>query len=259
MEVPQPRVVIENCAIATMDGRQHDDTGAEHRSGHIAMSGGRITAVGEGPAPASAAAGARRVDGTGDHRGGRRRAALPSLPGFDGSRPVRRFHDPSPGAMVRVAVAPCSPFSVSSRLMREMAELARGLGVRLHTHLAETREEDAYCRQTISRRQALWIGTRGGAACLGRADEIGALRPGMLADVALWRVDTLARDAIARHAGPDGPDGDPVAALVFGPPAPLELLLVGGTPVVERGELRTVDMTAARREVRAARRRITAR
>jgi hypothetical protein len=45
MAVPQPRVVIENCAIATMDGRQHDDSGAEHRSGHIAMSGGRITAV----------------------------------------------------------------------------------------------------------------------------------------------------------------------------------------------------------------------
>jgi cytosine/adenosine deaminase-related metal-dependent hydrolase len=58
-------VVIENCAVATMDGRQHDDTGAEHRSGHIVMSGGRITAVGEGPAPAGAAAGARRVDGTG--------------------------------------------------------------------------------------------------------------------------------------------------------------------------------------------------
>ena len=64
---------------------------------------------------------------------------------------VRRFHDPAPGAMVRVAVAPCSPFSVSSRLMREMAELARGLGVRMHTHLAETREEDAYCRQTLGR------------------------------------------------------------------------------------------------------------
>ena len=65
MELPEPRIVIENCAIATMDGRQHDDTGAEHRSGHIVMSGARITAVGEGPAPASAAAGARRVDGTG--------------------------------------------------------------------------------------------------------------------------------------------------------------------------------------------------
>ena len=44
-----------------------------------------------------------------------------------------------------------------------------------------------------------------------------------------------------------------MAALVFGPPAPLELLLVGGRPVVERGELRTADMTATAREVRAAR------
>jgi hypothetical protein len=49
---------------------------------------------------------------------------------------------------------------------------------------------------------------------------------------------------------------DPVAALVFGPPAPLELLLVGGAPVVERGELRTIDITAAAREVRAARGRL---
>src|ERR1700746_1322589 len=62
---------------------------------------------------------------------------------------VRRFHDPSPSAMVRVAAAPCSPFSVSPRLMRESADLARGLGVRMHTHLAETREEDAYCRQAL--------------------------------------------------------------------------------------------------------------
>jgi cytosine/adenosine deaminase-related metal-dependent hydrolase len=458
-------LVIENCAIATMDGRQHDNSGAEHRSGHIVVNGGRIAAVGEGPAPDGAADGARRVDGTGclatpglinthhhlyqwltqgraqqsvlfdwltelypvwaridpaqvhaaataglgwlalsgcststDHhyifppgergvlaaeiaaaaavgvrfhpcRGsmdlGRSAGGLPPDEIVEDpddalaatAEAVRRFHDPSPGAMVRVAVAPCSPFSVSSRLMREMAQLARDLGVRMHTHLAETREEDAYCRQTLGRtpteyadelgwlgedvwlahcvhldepavkrfavtgtsvahcptsnarlgagiapvrqllragaavglgvdgpassegttvagelhqallaarvkdehgpaaltaRQALWIGTRGGATCLGRADEIGALRPGMLADIALWRVDTLAHDAIAHE--PDGlPGGDPVAALVFGPPAPLELLLVGGTPVVERGELRTADMTAAAREVRAAR------
>jgi cytosine/adenosine deaminase-related metal-dependent hydrolase len=65
---------------------------------------------------------------------------------------VRRFHDPSPGAMVRMAVAPCSPFSVSERLMRGSAELARRLGVRLHTHLAETREEEAYCRERYGRR-----------------------------------------------------------------------------------------------------------
>jgi cytosine/adenosine deaminase-related metal-dependent hydrolase len=237
--------------------------------------------------------------------------------------------------------------------MREAAGLGRRLGVRMHTHLAETREEDAYCRQTLGRtpteyaeelgwlgediwlahcvhlddaavkriaatgtsvahcpssnarlgsgiapvrqllragtpvglgvdgpassegtslagelrqalfaarlrdsggpdaltaRQALWLGTRGGARCLGRDDEIGALRPGMLADVALWRLDTLPHDAIA--------DEDPVAALVLGPPAPLELLLVNGAPVVERGELRTADVTAVAREVRAARLRL---
>jgi len=51
--------------------------------------------------------------------------------------------------MVRVAAAPCSPFSVSPRLMRDTADLARALGVRTHTHLAETREEDAYCRQAL--------------------------------------------------------------------------------------------------------------
>jgi cytosine/adenosine deaminase-related metal-dependent hydrolase len=464
------RVVIENCAIATMNGPQHDDSGAEYRSGHIVVDGGRITAVGDGPAPEDASDGARRVDGTGclatpglinthhhlyqwltqgraqqsvlfdwltelypvwariepadvraaataglgwlalsgcststDHhyifrpgesgvleaeiaaaadvglrfhpcRGSMDRGrAAGGLPPDDivedpddalaaTAEAVRRFHDPSPAAMVRVAVAPCSPFSVSSRLMREMAELARGLGVRMHTHLAETREEDAYCRQTLGRtpaeyadelgwlgddvwlahcvhldepavkrfavtgtsvahcptsnarlgagiapvrqllragaavglgvdgpassegttlagelhqallaarvrdeqgpaaltaRQALWIGTRGGATCLGRAGEIGALRPGMLADIALWRVDTLAHDAIAHGTGADQP-GDPVAALVFGPPAPLELLLVGGTAVVERGELRTADLSAAAREVRAARLRLAA-
>ncbi len=65
---------------------------------------------------------------------------------------VRRFHDPRPGAMVRVAVAPCSPFSVTPRLMRESADLARRLGVRLHTHIAETREEEAYCQATFGRR-----------------------------------------------------------------------------------------------------------
>jgi len=489
-------VVIENCAIATMDGPRHDDSGAEYRSGHIAMTGGRITAVAEGRAPDGTTGGARRIDGTGclatpglinthhhlyqwltqgvaqqsvlfdwltelyplwaridagqlnaaataglawlalsgcttstDHHyifppgvrpgaGGRGagQAGSPAPGGSPGGADardaleveiaaaatvglrfhpcrgsmdlgrsagglppdevvedldvalaatadaVRRFHDPSPGAMVRVAVAPCSPFSVSSRLMRETAELARALGVRMHTHLAETREEDAYCRQTLGRtpaeyadelgwlgedvwlahcvhldesavkrfaatgtsvahcptsnarlgagiapvrlllragatvglgvdgaassegtslagelhqallaarlrdscgpaaltaRQALWMGTRGGASCLGRADEIGALRPGMLADIALWRVDTLGHDAIA-HASDGQVAGDPVAALAFGPPAPLELLLVGGTPVVERGELRTADVTAAMREVRAARLRLGA-
>src|SRR5436189_3731013 len=51
------------------------------------------------------------------------------------------------GDMVGIAVAPCSPFSVTTRLMKESAALARRLGLQLHTHLAETVEEDAYCRE----------------------------------------------------------------------------------------------------------------
>lgn len=250
---------------------------------------------------------------------------------------IDRFHDPSPGAMVRIAVAPCSPFSVTPRLMREAAELARAEGVRLHTHLAETVEEEAYCRQThrctpveyaeslgwlgpdvwlahavhldpgaigklgatgtgvahcpssngrlgagiapvrdlldarvpvglgvdgaasqeagqlgaelrqalylarlrggpaaLTARESLALGTIGGARCLGRDDELGSLEPGKLADLALWRLDGLG------HAGID----DPVAALVFGPPAPLRLLLVGGRAVVQDGALSTMDEQA---------------
>jgi cytosine/adenosine deaminase-related metal-dependent hydrolase len=258
---------------------------------------------------------------------------------------IDRFHDPSPGALVRIAVAPCSPFSVTGKLMSESAALARRRGVRLHTHLAETAEEEEYCREkfgctpveyaerlgwlgddvwlahavhldadavdrfgktgtgvahcpssnarlgagvapvpdllaagapvglgvdgaasqeggqlgaelrmalyaarvrggpeALTARQALALGTIGGARCLGRAGELGSLEPGKLADVALWRIDDLG------HAGMD----DPVAALVFGPPATVDLLLVGGRPVVERGELRTADeRELVRRGVRA--------
>ncbi|MEM7719989.1 MAG: amidohydrolase family protein, partial [Pseudomonadota bacterium] len=59
-------------------------------------------------------------------------------------RVIDRFHDPRPGAMLRVAVAPCSPFSVSRDLMRDAALLARDKGVGLHTHLAENEEDVAY-------------------------------------------------------------------------------------------------------------------
>jgi cytosine/adenosine deaminase-related metal-dependent hydrolase len=59
---------------------------------------------------------------------------------------VTRFHDPAPEAMVRVGIAPCSPFSVTTDLLRESAALARSLGVRLHTHLAETLDEEEFCR-----------------------------------------------------------------------------------------------------------------
>jgi cytosine/adenosine deaminase-related metal-dependent hydrolase len=57
------------------------------------------------------------------------------------------LHEPGPGAQVQLAVAPCSPFSVTGRLMEESATLARRLGLPLHTHLAETVEEEAYCRE----------------------------------------------------------------------------------------------------------------
>jgi cytosine/adenosine deaminase-related metal-dependent hydrolase len=262
---------------------------------------------------------------------------------------IDRFHDPSPGSMVRIAVAPCSPFSVTPRLMREAADLARSAGVRLHTHLAETIEEEEYCRKVhdctpveyaerlgwlgddvwlahgvhlddasiaklaatgtgvahcpssnarlgagiapvrqlldagvpvglgvdgaasqeagqlgaelrqalyaarlrggpaaLTAREALAIGTIGGARCLGRAGELGSLEVGKLADIALWRLDGLG------HAGID----DPVAALVFGPPADLRLLLVGGEPVVERGHLSTVDEESLARGLRAAHRKL---
>ena len=258
---------------------------------------------------------------------------------------IDRFHDPSPGAMVRVTVAPCSPFSVTAELMRGAAELARRRGVRLHTHLAETVEELRYCAETfgctplqhveslgwvgddvwfahgvhldehatarlaatgtgvahcpssngrlgagiapvpellragvpvglgvdgtasnesgqlgpemraallagraragaraVTTRQALAMATIGGARCLGRHDEIGSLEVGKLADVAVWRLDGAA------HAGM----ADPVAALVLGSLPPLQLLLVGGRPVVEAGQLATVDAEAVARAVRQA-------
>ncbi|SDE28891.1 8-oxoguanine deaminase [Glycomyces harbinensis] len=60
---------------------------------------------------------------------------------------VDRHHDRSPGAMLQIAVAPCSPFSVSTELLREAAALARDKGVRLHTHLCETLDEADYCRR----------------------------------------------------------------------------------------------------------------
>jgi cytosine/adenosine deaminase-related metal-dependent hydrolase len=258
---------------------------------------------------------------------------------------INRFHDPAPDARVRVAVGPCSPFSVSAELMTGAAELARRRGVRLHTHLAETVEEDQQCQRefgcspvdyaerlgwlgddvwlahgihlddsavarlgrtrtgvahcptsngrvgagiarvadllaagapvglgadgaasnesgglaeemhmallfarlrggptALTARRALWLATMGGAECLGRQQELGSLAPGKLADVAVWRLDGLGHAGIA----------DPVAALVFGPQAPLELLLVGGQEVVSGNELRTADERVLAKELRAA-------
>lgn len=64
-------------------------------------------------------------------------------------RVIQAWHDPKPGAMVRVAVAPCSPFSVSQGLMRDAADLARDQGVMLHTHLAENDDDIAYSLETF--------------------------------------------------------------------------------------------------------------
>jgi cytosine/adenosine deaminase-related metal-dependent hydrolase len=262
---------------------------------------------------------------------------------------IERFHDPSPDSMLRIALAPCSPFSVTRELMAEAAELARKKGVRLHTHLAETKDEEEFCLEqygvrpveyledlgwlgedvwlahcvhlnegevkrfgqtgtgvahcptsnarlgagiapvasllragapvglgvdgaasneagelgmelrealilarlaggpaALTARETLELATIHGARCLGREAEIGSLEPGKLADVALWRVDDLV------HAG----ISDLVAALVFGPAPRVELLLVGGRPVVQDAELRTADEGEIAREIAVASRRL---
>ncbi|WP_411760595.1 8-oxoguanine deaminase [Streptomyces tunisiensis] len=263
---------------------------------------------------------------------------------------VRRHHDTAPGAMTQVAVAPCSPFSVSTELMRQGAELARRLGVRLHTHGSETVEEEKFCHElfgmgptdyfastgwlgddvwmahcvhmndsdiaafartgtgvahcpssnarlaagiarvpdmlaagvpvglgvdgtasnesgelhtelrnallinrlgahrekALTARQALRLGTHGGARVLGRADEIGSLEPGKLADLVLWRMDTLAHASIA----------DPVTALVFGAAAPVTASFVNGRQIVRDNRLLTADEDAVARTTRAEARRL---
>ena len=70
----------------------------------------------------------------------------------DSQRLVEQHHDRSHGAMTRIALAPCSPFSVSTELMARTAELAVELDVRLHTHLCETQDEDAFCLERFGRR-----------------------------------------------------------------------------------------------------------
>src|SRR3954454_9331802 len=262
---------------------------------------------------------------------------------------IDRFHDPAPGAMVRIALAPCSPFSVTPELMADTAQLARRRGVRLHTHLAETLDEEEVCRerfgvrpvqyledlgwlgddvwlarcaplsddeiarfgatgtgvahcpssnarlgagiapvaaltragapvglavdaaasteagelaaetrqalllarlnggpQAMTVREALALATIEGARCLGRDDELGSLEAGKLADVALWRMDTVA------HAGIE----DPVAALALGAPQPVDTLLVSGRVVVDSGELRTADEDEIGKDIARASRRL---
>jgi cytosine/adenosine deaminase-related metal-dependent hydrolase len=246
------------------------------------------------------------------------------------------------GETVEIAVAPCSPFSVTGELMRESAELARRLGLRLHTHLAETVEEDEYALEkfgcgpveyierfgwlaedvwcahcvhlspedvtafSLSRvgvahcptsnmrlgagiapvrdmldegvrvglgvdgsasnergdlflevkqallvararggpgamtvRDALRLGTRGGASVLGR-DDIGALARGKRADFAVWRTDGLELGGV----------DDAVAGLVFAGPHRVDRLYIGGREIVQDGHLVTADEEEIAREHR---------
>lgn len=267
-------------------------------------------------------------------------------------RAVNRFHNPSPGSMLRVAIAPCSPFSASERLMKESALLARRLGVRLHTHLAETADEEAFClerfgcrpielldrlgflgddvwlahgvhlsgedigrvratgtaiahcptsnlrlgsgtapirelldagvpvglgvdgsasndggnmlgevRQALlvargrggpgamGAREALRLGTRGGAACLGR-DDLGSIETGKRGDVALFDLSGLATAGV---------EADPVAGLVLAWPQRVRHLLVEGRFVVRDGVMATVDEAALAAEAHRLARRIDGR
>lgn len=70
----------------------------------------------------------------------------------DGERLIQRYHDPKPGSMTQIVLAPCSPFSVTGDLMRESAKMARKYGVHLHTHLAETEDEEQFCLQKFGYR-----------------------------------------------------------------------------------------------------------
>ncbi len=74
----------------------------------------------------------------------------------DSLRVVEKFHDSSKYSMRQVALAPCSPFSVDSTVMIESAKLARDKKVRLHTHLAETLDEERYCLETYGKRPLAW-------------------------------------------------------------------------------------------------------
>jgi 8-oxoguanine deaminase len=70
----------------------------------------------------------------------------------DSQRLIEKYHDAKPGSMVQIVLAPCSPFSVTSDLMKQSAKLAREYGVHLHTHLAETEDEEQFCMQMFGHR-----------------------------------------------------------------------------------------------------------
>jgi cytosine/adenosine deaminase-related metal-dependent hydrolase len=97
---------------------------------------------------------------------------------------IAQWHDPSFESMTRIALAPCSPFSVTAELMRDSAALAREHGVRLHTHLAETLDEETFCLETFGRTPAQYV------------DDLGWLAD----DVWLAHCVHLSDEAISRFA-----------------------------------------------------------
>ena len=83
----------------------------------------------------------------------------------DSLRLIQRYHDPKPGAFVQIVLAPCSPFSVTGELMKQSVILAREYGVHLHTHLAETEDEEQFCLEKFGHRpvgymqEVGWVGS----------------------------------------------------------------------------------------------------
>jgi cytosine/adenosine deaminase-related metal-dependent hydrolase len=130
---------------------------------------------------------------------------------------IDRWHDPAFGAMTRIAVAPCSPFSVTAGLMRDSADLARRAGVRLHTHLAETLDEERFCQETYGRTPVQY------------AEDLGWLGP----DVWLAHGVHLSAEAVARLAATGtGVAHCPTSNGRLGSGiAPVAALLAAGAPV----------------------------
>lgn len=79
----------------------------------------------------------------------------------DSVRLIERYHDPKPGSMVQIVLAPCSPFSVTGELMQQSAVLARSYGVHLHTHLAETQDEESFCLEKFGYRPVAYMQSLG--------------------------------------------------------------------------------------------------
>jgi len=75
----------------------------------------------------------------------------------DSQRLIEQYHDPKPGSKVQIVLAPCSPFSVTTDLMRQSAQLARAYHVHLHTHLAETEDEEAFCLEMFGHKPVAYM------------------------------------------------------------------------------------------------------